>query len=128
MRHPPSIDAYGGGGFRVSGQRHEGSLLILDDAAQPWHATSLEALTPDHLAPVFAAGLGAVEFVLLGTGAVQALPPRSVREALHGFSIALIFGIIIGTYSSVYVASPIILLWGVKRNDEAEPIATVLKG
>jgi len=35
----------------------------------------------------------------------------------------MVFGIVIGTYSSVYVALPIILLWGVKRNDEpAEPL------
>lgn len=91
MRHPPSIDAFGGGGFRVSGQRHEGSLLILDDAAQPWSATALEALTPDHLAAVFAAGLGTVEFVLLGTGAVQALPPRALRDALQRAGIGLEF-------------------------------------
>ena len=46
-------------------------------------------------------------------------------EVLFGFSIALMFGIIIGTYSSVYVAAPIILLWGVKRGEfaeEAKPI------
>jgi preprotein translocase subunit SecF len=30
----------------------------------------------------------------------------------------MVFGIFIGTYSSVYVALPIILLWGVKRNDD----------
>ena len=35
----------------------------------------------------------------------------------------MVFGIVIGTYSSVYVALPIILLWGVKRNDDpAEPL------
>jgi len=39
-------------------------------------------------------------------------------EALRTFAIALIFGITVGTYSSIYVASPIILLWGVKRSDE----------
>ena len=39
-------------------------------------------------------------------------------EALHTFAIALIFGITVGTYSSIYVASPIILLWGVRRGDE----------
>jgi preprotein translocase subunit SecF len=33
------------------------------------------------------------------------------------------FGIIIGTYSSVYIALPMILIWGVKRNDEeATPV------
>jgi preprotein translocase subunit SecF len=30
---------------------------------------------------------------------------------LHGFSFALVVGIIIGTYSSVFVASPIVLGW-----------------
>jgi preprotein translocase SecF subunit len=46
-------------------------------------------------------------------------------EALFGFSIALMAGIIIGTYSSIYVGAPIILLWGVKRGgstDDASPI------
>jgi preprotein translocase subunit SecF len=46
-------------------------------------------------------------------------------EALRGFSIALMFGIIVGTYSSIYVGAPIILLWGVKRgelNEDAKPV------
>ncbi len=30
---------------------------------------------------------------------------------LHGFSLALVIGIIIGTYSSVFVASPLVLFW-----------------
>jgi preprotein translocase subunit SecF len=30
---------------------------------------------------------------------------------LHGFSFALVCGIIIGTYSSVFIASPIVLFW-----------------
>lgn len=45
--------------------------------------------------------------------------------ALFGFSIALMFGIVCGTYSSIYVGAPIILLWGVKRGgaaDDATPI------
>jgi len=37
--------------------------------------------------------------------------------------ITMVFGIVVGTYSSIYVALPIILLWGVKRGDEpAEPL------
>ena len=36
---------------------------------------------------------------------------------------AMVFGIIVGTYSSIYVALPIILVWGVKREDgEAKPL------
>lgn len=44
-------------------------------------------------------------------------------EALFGFSIAMIFGIIIGTYSSIFVAAPVLMILGVKRGEEtAEPI------
>ena len=38
--------------------------------------------------------------------------------ALEPLVFAMVFGIIIGTYSSIYVALPIILVWGVKRGDE----------
>ena len=41
--------------------------------------------------------------------------------ALFPLVITMMFGILIGTYSSVYVALPVILLWGVRRNDEPEP-------
>jgi len=43
-------------------------------------------------------------------------------EALFSFSVAMIFGIIIGTYSSIFVAAPVLLMLGVKRGDEAEPV------
>jgi preprotein translocase subunit SecF len=32
-------------------------------------------------------------------------------EVIHGFAFALLVGFIVGTYSSIYVASPIVLLW-----------------
>jgi preprotein translocase subunit SecF len=35
-------------------------------------------------------------------------------EVLHDFSLAMILGIIIGTYSSIFVASPVVLLLGKK--------------
>tara|TARA_B100000963_G_scaffold355219_1_gene373048 strand:- start:6505 stop:7449 length:945 start_codon:yes stop_codon:yes gene_type:complete len=37
-------------------------------------------------------------------------------EILRGFSFALIWGVIIGTYSSIFIASPLILILNVKRN------------
>lgn len=43
--------------------------------------------------------------------------------SLYGLSVIMLFGILIGTYSSIYIAAPVILLWGVKRSDdEAEPL------
>jgi uncharacterized protein len=90
LRRPPSIDAWGGGGFRVSGDWLPGSLLILDDQPRSWPATALASLTPADFADVFAAG-GAVEFVLLGVGLVNALPPREVRDALKLAGVGLEF-------------------------------------
>lgn len=36
-------------------------------------------------------------------------------EVLHDFSLAMILGVVIGTYSSVFVASPVVLLWSGKK-------------
>ena len=64
--------------------------------------------------------------IITGITAVGVLAILAIfgGEALFGFSIALMCGIIIGTYSSIYVGAPIILLWGIKRGslDEAKPI------
>lgn len=90
LRQPPSVDAWGGGGFRVSGVWRPGSLLILDDVARDWAATSLAALTLDDFAEVLA-NRGAVEFILLGTGLTQGLPPRGLRDGLKAEGIGLEF-------------------------------------
>lgn len=44
---------------------------------------------------------------------VLVLIPLTVAggEVLHDFSLALLWGVIFGTYSSVFVASPLLLLW-----------------
>jgi len=58
--------------------------------------------------------------VITGLTAVLALSGLAVfgGEALYEFSLIMIFGIVIGTYSSIYVAAPVILLWGVRNRDE----------
>jgi len=38
-------------------------------------------------------------------------------DALNGFAATLIIGVVIGTYSSIFVASPTVLLLGVKADD-----------
>ena len=90
-RDAPSIDAYGEGGFRVAGDRHEGSLLIVADQARPWPVASLADLTVASLQPVFDAGRAEVEFLLLGVGPRNAQPPREVREALSAAGLGLEF-------------------------------------
>ena len=91
MREPPAIDAYGGGGFRVAGVWRPGSLLIVSDTPRDWRPTRIEDLALADFAEVVALERGAAEFVLLGTGARQALPPREVRDALALAGLGLEF-------------------------------------
>ena len=42
-------------------------------------------------------------------------------DVIHGFAMALLVGIIIGTYSSIYVASSSVLLMGVSKTDLIPP-------
>jgi preprotein translocase subunit SecF len=39
-------------------------------------------------------------------------------DVLHDFSLALLMGVIVGTYSSVFVASPILVVWHVKAGGQ----------
>lgn len=41
-------------------------------------------------------------------------------EVIRGFTFAMIWGVIIGTYSSIFVASPLLLVLGVKRDWSAQ--------
>ena len=90
-RSAPSIDAYGDGGFRLAGARHEGSLLIVGDEPRGWAVESLADLSLAALGPVLNAGRAEVEFVLLGTGLRNAMPPRDVRDGLRAAGIGLEF-------------------------------------
>jgi len=64
--------------------------------------------------------------LITGTTALLALGGMLFISSANLFPLAftMVFGIIIGTYSSIYVALPVLLVWGVKRGDEdAKPIA-----
>ena len=42
-------------------------------------------------------------------------------EIIHGFALALIVGVVVGTYSSIYVASNTILALGISKEDLMQP-------
>ena len=91
MREPPSIDAWGGGGFRVSGLWRPGSLLILEDTPRDWAALRVEDLQASDFAEVILAGAAVSEFVLLGTGLAAGLPARAVRDAVRDAGLGFEF-------------------------------------
>ncbi len=47
---------------------------------------------------------------------------------LHGFSLALVIGIIVGTFSSIFIASPILLAWEQDRAERSSPHVAISEG
>lgn len=90
-RDAPQIDAYGDGGFRLSGAWRDGSVLILGDEPRDWAVSDAAELDLAALAPVLEAGAAEVEFVLIGMGPRNALPPRELRDGLRAAGIGLEF-------------------------------------
>jgi len=43
-------------------------------------------------------------------------------EVIHNFSIALLFGVVFGTYSSIFIASPMALILGISPSDLIVPV------
>ncbi|WP_119422862.1 Mth938-like domain-containing protein [Desertibaculum subflavum] len=77
----PVINAYGQGGFRISGRTFTGSVLILADHAEAVPAGSVAALETGDLAPLLQAE-ARPEFLLIGCGRSIAPLPAPVRQAL----------------------------------------------
>lgn len=79
------IDGYGGGGFRIAGEFHAGSLLMLPDAALAWAVTEFAEATPESLAPIL--DRAAVELLLFGTGARMQMVPAVLRDACRAAGV-----------------------------------------
>lgn len=81
------INSYGNGGFRISGRRYEGSVLVLADRVVPVAAKRVSDLTVEFIADFKAANPPQILFV--GCGASIAPLPDVVRTALSDLSIAV---------------------------------------
>lgn len=86
----PAIDAYGDGGFRISGVRKDGATLILDGAARSWRDAPAHAgaLTPYHFTDLLKAQTKP-DIVVLGAGERLIHPPAAVRQAFREAGIGL---------------------------------------
>ncbi|WP_169568857.1 Mth938-like domain-containing protein [Sneathiella limimaris] len=82
------INSYGDGGFRVSGVRYEGNVLILPDETMEWDLNSLEDLTIEALQPILDAE-PSVEILLIGCGASMAYVDEAVRTKLRASGITV---------------------------------------
>lgn len=82
------LEAYGDRGFRVSGRRLEGSLLVFPREVLSWPVSAMDELSPESLGPMIERA-GEVEIMLLGAGASMAFVPATVRRHLKDHGIAV---------------------------------------
>ncbi len=75
------VTSYGDNGFRVSGERVDGSLLIVNNRVERWPVAAKEEITAESLAPVRNAD-PAVEILIVGTGSALGLLPAAARKVL----------------------------------------------
>lgn len=82
------IDGYGRGNFRISGARHDCSVLVFPGRTVAWAVASFAEVTLESLAPVLAAQ-PKVEVLLVGCGERHAPLPAALREGLRTAGIAV---------------------------------------
>ncbi len=82
------IDGYGDGGFRVSGIRYEGSVLVLPGQTIAWSVEDISNLGINDLAPVRDAA-EAVGVLLLGCGKNGALIASALRAEVREWGVVI---------------------------------------
>ena len=76
------VESYGAGRFRVSGELHEGSILIAPEGTQTWQVERIEDVTIESLEPLFEMTAG-FDILILGCGPSLAMVAPSLRQALR---------------------------------------------
>ncbi len=82
------IESYGDGGFRVTGERYSGSILVLPERAAAWAPATIEDIDIESLEPVLSAE-PAVEVLLIGCGGSMAFIDPDLRAAAKARGVAL---------------------------------------
>jgi uncharacterized protein len=84
------IDAYGEGGFRISGQRVEGSVIVFPDSVAAWAVADAGEVNAANLAAVSAAArAGDVELLLIGTGSRMTRIDQALRQELRAEGVII---------------------------------------
>ncbi|WP_142850644.1 Mth938-like domain-containing protein [Telmatospirillum sp. J64-1] len=82
------IQGYGEGGFRISGVRHEGSVLVHPFATLAWPVSGMEEVSAESLMPLRDAE-PRIEILLIGCGERTAMLPRALRESFRSVGIVI---------------------------------------
>lgn len=82
------IQGYGDGGFRVSGRRYMGSILVLPHLTRPWPLDVVAYLSLEDLGPIRDAS-EPVGVLLLGCGNVGALIAPKLRAEVREWGVVI---------------------------------------
>ncbi len=82
------INSYGDGGFRVSGTKFEGSVVILPEETVQWQVDHMDDLTVDSLRAV-TDNEQSIEILLIGCGASMAFIEDDLRAELKQRGIVI---------------------------------------
>ena len=80
------VQAYGGGGFRISQVLHEGGVIVFPDRVLAWPVRTMAELTVESLAAVRDAG---AELLLIGCGRAVAQPPPALRQTVRKWGVVI---------------------------------------
>jgi uncharacterized protein len=116
----PTIDSYGGGGFRFAGMSHVGSILALPSGVYGW-TPALAALGLEDFSAVLAERAD-IDLLILGTGRDMARPPRAVAQAVEAT------GMMLDAMATGHAVSTYNVLLGEKRKVAAALIAVEQPG
>lgn len=83
------IQSYGDNGFRISGNRHEGSVWILPEQTLAWPVSAISEVSPDSLKELLALSAQHVRILLIGTGKTMLPVPSSWRAMAREADVAL---------------------------------------
>ena len=82
------VSAYGDGGFRINGVRHEGSVIVMQDRTYPWSARTLDNLQEQDV-DLICRSDPPVEILLVGCGQEIAFISLEMREKLRGAGVSV---------------------------------------
>lgn len=83
------VQAYGDGGFRISGTRYEGSVLILPDLTTAWDLRDFSELVPHTVQGLIDEAARYAGLLLVGTGSRMLPAPKALRILCQTAGIAL---------------------------------------
>ena len=82
------IESYGDDGFRISGERYPGPVIVWPEGVATWAVSGIGAAAIETLDAVFAAE-PPIEIVLIGSGATFEMAPAALRSALGARGVSI---------------------------------------